>query len=417
MAYPGITTKTLKDGSKNIYVQFKYLNVRYPEKNFTKLYGCKTERQAFEKLQEVKLEISAGRDPFTLKKGTPNEIFDELCENNLASGLWRPRTYETNTYFYGKYIRNTIGNKHISKITLKEIQDIYDKNMNDIKPYTRLQLRKVLKPIYERAITDGMVYENLAIKLKVVKNPNKIKKSASERVDEKFIDVARKIYRTIPYYDGYKKNQKEEIRAYLMLIVLTAHRHGELRQLMINDCHIEDGYIISREHITKTKRDYKFPIPAELIPYIQSVESGKLFPTIKAGSVDDIFQRLLRLTDIKVREGNRITLHDFRRFQLMIMIRDLKIDSALADVCLNHKRKDVMAHYEDFTYDDIKEAYELYWDYLREEIDYTPKPKEKRRTRLKKEHYEALKANGWEKYVPIAERIDPNNQHYRKPKE
>ncbi|MEA3523202.1 MAG: hypothetical protein U9R50_09505, partial [Campylobacterota bacterium] len=66
MPYPGITTKTLENGVNNIYVRFKHLGKVYPVKNFTKLFGCKTEKQAYDKLQEVKLEIS---------KGTSDELY------------------------------------------------------------------------------------------------------------------------------------------------------------------------------------------------------------------------------------------------------------------------------------------------------------------------------------------------------
>ncbi|MEA2050635.1 MAG: hypothetical protein U9O56_07890 [Campylobacterota bacterium] len=46
MAIKGITTKTMKDGSKAIMVRFKYQGRAYPVKNFTKLYGIKTQKEA-----------------------------------------------------------------------------------------------------------------------------------------------------------------------------------------------------------------------------------------------------------------------------------------------------------------------------------------------------------------------------------
>ncbi len=64
MAYIGITTKVSKNGLKSIFARFKHNSKTYPIKNFTKLFGCKTEKQAFDKLQEVKLLISQGKDPF-----------------------------------------------------------------------------------------------------------------------------------------------------------------------------------------------------------------------------------------------------------------------------------------------------------------------------------------------------------------
>ncbi|MDB2562993.1 hypothetical protein N9X61_05240, partial [Sulfurimonas sp.] len=74
MSYPGITTKTSKNGVKNVYIRFKYNGKIYPIKNFTKLFGCKTEKQAFEKLQEVKVLISQGHDPFISSPISLNDI-------------------------------------------------------------------------------------------------------------------------------------------------------------------------------------------------------------------------------------------------------------------------------------------------------------------------------------------------------
>ena len=48
------------------------------------------------------------------------------------------------------------------------------------------------------------------------------------------------------------------------------------------------------------------------------------------------------------------------------MIKDLKIDSVLADSCLNHKQRGVINHYLSFTYKDTSDAYERYWKLIRE---------------------------------------------------
>ena len=57
MSYSGINKKVMNDGSVNILVRFKYKNISYNNKNFTKLFGCKTEKQANDKLQEIKVDI------------------------------------------------------------------------------------------------------------------------------------------------------------------------------------------------------------------------------------------------------------------------------------------------------------------------------------------------------------------------
>jgi len=58
MAKENITSKILKNATKNFYVRFMFQGKQYPVKNFTKLFGCKTEKQTFDKLQEIKIEIA-----------------------------------------------------------------------------------------------------------------------------------------------------------------------------------------------------------------------------------------------------------------------------------------------------------------------------------------------------------------------
>ena len=71
------------------------------------------------------------------------------------------------------------------------------------------------------------------------------------------------------------------------------------------------------------------------------------------------------LADIELYKNKRISLHDTRRFMLTIMIRDLGIDSMLADTCLNHKQRGTVNHYLSFVYEDIEKAYNKYWELIR----------------------------------------------------
>ncbi|WP_295022684.1 tyrosine-type recombinase/integrase [Sulfurimonas sp.] len=363
MTYAGIKTKVMNDGSKHIYVQFKHLSKRYPEKNFTKLFGCKTQKQAFEKLQEIKLEISRGKDPFISTKVTLNDLYDERKMISLQKNDWKPRTVENYDYFYNRYVRNTIGHKKPSKITYEDLRKLYDVEMAHVENSTKNQFKRIVRPIFVEEIKKGNIYTNVIDSIETYKMP--VREHLQLRTDERNIDIVRKLYRAIPQYEALAKSQKEEFRAFLMLVIMTAHRHGELRQLRIEDCYIDKKMIIAPKTITKTKEDYRFPLPDEIIPYLQTIKSGLIFPTLKKGSVDMMFQRLLKLAGVETFNGKRLSPHDLRRLMLTIMIRDLRIDSVLADTCLNHKQRGVIKHYLSFDYDDVKTAYSEYWDYVR----------------------------------------------------
>ena len=361
--YPGITTKIMKDNSTSIMVNFKYLSKRYPAKNFTKIFGCKTEKQAYNKLQEVKLEISKGRDPFITQKETLNELYDERKEISLKNGSWRPRTIESYDYFYNRYIKKTIGHKKLSKITYEDIKKIYDVEMAHVENSTKNQFKRIVRPIFVEEIKKGNIHTNVIDLIETYKMP--VRETLELRTYENNLEIVKKLYNVVPKYEVLAYKQKEEFRNFLMLVVMTAHRHGELRQLTIEDCYLDRKMIIAPKTITKTREDYRFPIPDELIPYLKTIKSGLIFPTLAKGSVDMMFQRLVKLAGIETFNGKRISPHDMRRLQISVMIKDLKTDSVLADTCLNHKQRGVIQNYLSFTYKDVEEAYNEYWELIR----------------------------------------------------
>jgi len=362
MAKENVTTKILKNGTKNFYVRFMFQGREYPVKNFTKLYGCKTEKKTFEKLQEVKLLIAEGKDPFSTTGDTLNDIFDERLKHKVANGDWTHSTPTNYTYFYNAYIRKSIGHKKIKKITYADLLKIH-KGMTNVANSTKNTLKMILRPIFTEQIKLGNIHENHIDKLKTYNMP--VKESLELRTDEKHLDIVRKLYHAIPLYKTKSDKQHLEIHTFLYLVLLTSHRFGELLKLDKENCYIEKGMIISPKTITKTKEDYKFPIPKECLDYISSIESGLLFPSVKRGSLYQIFQRVVVLADIELYKNKRISLHDTRRFMLTIMIRDLGIDSMLADTCLNHKQRGTVNYYLSFVYEDIEKAYNKYWELIR----------------------------------------------------
>lgn len=360
--YPGITTKEQKDGSNAIMVRFKHLGKTYPVKNFTKLYGCKTQLQAYTKLQEIKLEISKGKDPFVGSLTSLNQIFDNRLKQKVENGDWTHSTPKNYSYFYNAYIRDSIGHKKIEKITYDDLLKIQN-SMTNVVNSTKNTLKMILRPIFIEEMKKGNIYENVVDKLETFNMP--VREHLELRTDEKNLDIMQKLYKVIPEYKVLSKTQDTEIKMFLYLVIMTAHRFGEIMKLKKEDCYVDKKMIISPKTITKTKEDYKFPIPDECIDYIDSIESGLIFPTVKRGSIYQIFQRLLQLAKIETYNNKKISLHDTRRLMLTIMIRDLRIDSVLADSCLNHKQRGVINHYLSFTYDDIKESYLKYWDLIR----------------------------------------------------
>jgi integrase len=361
--YPGIESIVLKNGTTAIYVTFKYQSKRYPTKNFTKLFGCRTEKQAYEKLQEVKVLISKGQNPFITTYTTLNDIWDARVATKSTNGEWRYTTVKNYGIFYERYIRKTIGVMKLEKIKYGDLKRIQDVDMAHTAKSTRNTLKLMIRPVFVEEIKKGNIVDNPFDFLDSYEMP--VRQELSKRTNEKNLDIARKLYSAIEKYPVLAHYQKDEIKVFLYLTIMTARRYGEAMKLRKEHCHLSERKIIAPASITKTKEDYHYPIPDECMDYIDKIEEGLLFPTLKRGSVYQIFQRLLTIADVQVYSGKHISLHDTRRLMLTIMIKELKIDSVLADTCLNHKQKDTIKHYINFEYVDIEEAYKKYWDLIR----------------------------------------------------
>ncbi len=161
--YSGITTKKLKNGETAIMVRFKYLGKTYPLKNFTKLFNCTTEKQAFDKLnQEVKKLLTDGKDPFNTQTKNLDYYFYERYDLMIKAKKWREDTTANNYLkFYKKYITKPLGWKKLSKIKYTDLSDIL-KSISHTSGTQHNQLKKILNPIYKEALRRGEVDTNPA---------------------------------------------------------------------------------------------------------------------------------------------------------------------------------------------------------------------------------------------------------------
>jgi len=368
MNYQGIKTEFDKDGKKKIIVRFKHLGIDYNRKNFTKLFGCKTETQAYKTLQEIKVELSKGEDPFLNSPETLDFIWGERFKRKVARGDWGEMTYTNYEYFYAAYIKESIGWMKVGKIEHKHIEGVLDL-LKDKKNGSKNLLKTMLKPLFKQAIIDKLIKENPFQHIPTFIEPDSRRK-ISEVAREDPLEMARQIYKAIPNFkvrnlgiDG----RELENQMFFYLLLLTAHRMGELMHLTTKDCYFEENMIISPKTITKTKVAYKFPIPVECLDYLKSIKKGLLFPNIKRGSNSKTFKRLVRLTDIHLYHDQLLSMHDTRRLLTSVMIMDCKIDSKIADACLNHKDSTVQKHYLDIDYNTIVKSFKKYWGKIREE--------------------------------------------------
>lgn len=360
----GIFIKKMSDGSEAYMVRFKYLGKTYPIKNFTKLFGCRTLADTKKKLVAVKIDIDDNKDPFKTIGDSLNDLFYERLELCVKNGIWeKGTTAKIYKEYYESIIKKPIGHKKLSKITYQDLKKIKE-SISYSKGSYQNRLKRILKPIFDEGITRGEIFKNIVEDLKTEKVEKK-EKISNRSLDDN-LTIVRKLYNTIPEYRAQYGYLREELRFFLYLTLLTSHRYGELLKLTKEDVYIEENMIVSQSDITKTDEIYKFPLPEECKEYFESIETGLLFPNLNYGSMYMIFQRLVQKSNIRLFRGKKITIHDTRTLMLNIMIKHCKIDSRLADYCLEHKQSDVIEHYLDYDYEDKVESFNKYWDLIRQ---------------------------------------------------
>lgn len=363
--YPGVTTKILKNGTKNIYVRLKYKGTNYGDKNFTKHFNCHTEKSAYDKLNTfVKSEINDGRNPFDIR----SLILNDLWDNKLSKVKWKENTRKHYINYYDIVIRNNLGKKSIHKITAKDILKLKEKYSHKSISYQN-RIKSIISPIIDDAVIQGYLKYN---PLSILKNEvAPATQFISEKVIDNELEIARRIYKKlsnkdVQYISNYhhrRFDENDETNAFFMMMLLTVHRFGELLQLKKSD--IYDKIVISPKEVTKTNIDYHFPLPPELENYISNFDDDSLlFPNLNRGKVSTRFNKLINSLDLTIIKNKSITPHDLRRIFTSILRKE-ETAITLIDYALEHKIRGVMLHYLDYNYDDKKSVFEKYWNLIR----------------------------------------------------
>jgi integrase len=363
--YKGISKKIMKDRSTHIMVRFKHNGITYPVKNFTKLFGCKTEKEASEKLGDVKAQLSKNQDPFVRTPNNLNELYEEMSAKLTKNLTWSESSNKTNTSFYNKYIRKTIGLKRLEKITYEDLTKILDGfTVNQISMKKRFN--SILRPIFKEQKKMGNLFKNVMEEIETVSGES-IKVNLDQRINTDYQEVLRRFYFSVQHFETVKSKNKERFQMYLYMLVLTAHRVGELSKLRKEHCDLQNRKIIAPASITKTRRDYHYPIPDEVYDFIQNHPGGLLFGLSEnsRSSATRLFKLFSEFIGVEVLEGHNFTSHDMRKLLMTVMVSKCGIDSALADYTLEHKQQGMKKHYINFTYQDKVNAYKKYWTYLR----------------------------------------------------
>jgi integrase len=227
-----------------------------------------------------------------------------------------------------------------------------------------------MKPLFEECIKLKLIEKNIILDLETQKEgkPKELEKVSNED----FLTIVRKMYHHIPNFviennAGIKSEfEVREYQIFLYMVLLTAHRYGEILKLRKEHVHLNENKIIAPKSITKTNEEYHYPIPPECREWIENIKEGLLFPSVNKGSIWHVFHRYIRDCEIHIYEGKKLSVHDTRKLMLSIMVNDCDIDSTIADSCLNHKQKGTMKHYLNKQYKNVVKSYNKYWNVIKD---------------------------------------------------
>ena len=359
--YPNIYELEKANGEINYIARFSHNGTRYSDKNLTKIKGIKTAKRAFEMLNEIRLELSKGRDPFSSKSNKVDELVYTYLDTTSDSYK------KANTFFYNKHIKPVIGNLLISKVTKEHFLKI-KKNMENLNLATSTikKVRTVLFPIFEEAYNNEIIPRNTikSVQMGVYGTKPKL----TDRIDEPLTSAIQKIYRTA-------LNEEYDYNIFFLISIMCARRFGEIAQLKYTD--INDGIVNVRASTTKTYKDLHpemivetYPLPREILRLIKPNGTEKLFKHYDRTYMNRYKIMIDEKTDLKLKPLAKefpIRSHDNRNFIQSLLSKKYGIDYVGA-ACLSHReeKSNINARYTSMEYQDRLELYNEYWKILRE---------------------------------------------------
>lgn len=351
-SFPSVYYKFSKSLQKQYIVRFKHLGKRYPDKNFTTLFGATTAKQASNMLYEIKSALSKGEDPFKKHtKTTVDDYFDRYITTIRGKDTYIKQTY------YDKHIKPLIGKTSIEDVEEKHILKILNsKTLKDLSHRTKYTTKMILDPIFKRSIKDDKRLHNPLDDIKFQKTTEK--KALQSRLVDNYKDVAHSIYNDVI------KIEDINMRIFLLIALMTARRRGEILKLQWEN--IYNNKVFAPSSATKTNINDEYPLPTEVTELLKSLDvekTGDIF-TFKKDRPTRNFTALIKKSDIQLVKDENFTLHDTRHLFMSIMSNETN-NPILVDKCISHANKSIMDTYLSFTYENRKVVFEQYWEILR----------------------------------------------------
>lgn len=353
---------------------------QYPQKNLTKLFGATTAKQAADKLNEIKVLIARGEDPFAkdnksdLKKSFTDLVLDEI-KNRDGSKDYK----YIQEKIYMKHIAPVIGKKKLEQIDMITIHDLFNRLQKTESPDTIINLKKTINPTLDYAVDEGLIDKNPLNARKVKKLTKKSKAKGKVPLkhrlvgldDSRYIETARQLYNAALNFTKENvgitqgKIPDKELQIAFLFVIMTGRRRSEMLKVKYSDI-TPYGTVKTRFETTKTGVLEEYPLPKEVLDRLDKKKEGYIVPSLTANTYGDYFRKLIDKLELPLHDDMKIRGHDTRNLFLTIMSKETK-NPFLCDTALSHSTsqyKMLLTYYEPDLQDYI-ELFEHYWDLLR----------------------------------------------------
>lgn len=388
------TNKPLRTKYKNIYEVQNNANKKeylatwtqkgrqYPQKNLTKLFGATTAMQAANKLDEIKVLIARGEDPFAkdnisdLKKS-----FTELVIKEIQDRQGSPEYKYIQEKIYMKHIAPIIGKKKLEEIDMNIIHDLFKKLQKTETDGTVINLKKTINPTLDYAVDEGLIEKNPLNTRKVKKLTKKTKSLGKVPLkhrlvgmdDSRYIETARKLYNAALNFTKESAGVSQgkipdiELQIAFLFVIMTGRRRSEMLNVKYSDI-TPYGTVKTRFETTKTGVLEEYLLPKEVLERLDKKKEGYIVPSLTKSTYGDYFRKLIDNLELPLHNNMKIRGHDTRNLFLTIMSKETK-NPFLCDTALSHSTsqyKMLLTYYEPDLQDFI-ELFEHYWDILRDQ--------------------------------------------------
>ena len=335
----------------DIVLKFYFRNKQIKKTiNFYNITGLQAVKNAVAKRNLLKDELL---ETGAIKKKdfkTLNDIFKVYMDLKSRT-LSKENIYST-AKTYDKWIRESIGDINIDKITVADIQTIINDMLSQgLAPRTAQSIKQILRPVFNYAIEElDILMKNAALKVALPKVQNIMNFELSD-------EQRKKLFYEIWNYEDLRYRG-------IMLFLFVGRRLNEALTLEWTEINLNDNlntYVITAEK-SKDRKRHEYPLSDPLVTFLKEFgikKRGFIFEGIATSHVTDNTFRAHWKEVIKRAEIQKMRIHDTRHLIGNTLINKGVTEDVIGKV-LGHQSYSITSRYARVHINSIAEALEIY---------------------------------------------------------